>query len=135
VIVAYRTELVAMRVEPLEVKKDAAYWVERLLRNWVTWMHGGSRPAGYPKRACGGVTNYTSMDLENVAAYENLDRDLAERTNACIDDLAPVERCAIYNRYLQAVFRFPRESREDALARAMKNLEAGLKKRGVWLGE
>lgn len=98
-------------------------------------MHSGSRPAGYPKKASGGVTNYTSMDLDNVAAYENLDHDLAVRTNAAIDDLPPVESCAIYHKYLHAVFRFNREGLDAVLGRARENIKAGLRRRGVWLGE
>jgi hypothetical protein len=122
-------------VIPNEISKDADYWVERNLRNWVSWMHAGSKPDGYPKWACGGITNYTSMDLDNIAAYESLDSGLAEATNAAIDDLAPVESCAIYHTYLHAVFRFNRTSLDDALARAREKLKALLRKRHVWLGE
>lgn len=109
--------------------------LEPHMRNWVTWMHADLGPRGCPNRACGGARNYTSMDLDNVAAYENLDRDLAERTDAVIDDLAPAERCAINHKYLHAVFRFNRESYEDVLARALVNVLAGLRRRNVWLAE
>ena len=109
--------------------------VEDLLRNWVTFMHGESKPDGYPSRACGGVTNYTSMDLENVAAYENLDRGLAEKTDAVIAGLSPVEQCAIHHTYLHAVYRFQRETLDVVLTRAKQRIEIGLRRRDVWLGE
>jgi hypothetical protein len=116
-------------------QRPAQLRVEDLLRNWVTFMHGEAKPAGYPKRACGGVTNYTSLDLENVAAYENLDRELAEKTDAVIAGLTPVEQCAVHHRYLRAVYRFHRESLEDVLDRARLKIEIGLRKRDVWLGD
>jgi hypothetical protein len=125
--------IVSMALAPARATAD--YWIERLLRNWVSFMHGESKPDGLPDRASGGATCYTSLDLDNVAAYENLDRDLAEKTNAVIDSLVPAERCAVYHRYLHAVFRFPRGDVDSLLARAKVNLEAGLRRRGVWLGE
>lgn len=109
--------------------------VERLLRNWVTFMHGEAKPAGYPRKACGGVTNYTSLDLDNVAAYENLDRELAEKTDAVIAGLTPVEQCAIHHVYLRAVYRFHREQLESVLDRAKLKIEIGLRRRDVWLGD
>jgi hypothetical protein len=121
--------LLAMSIQPV-----AQRGVENCIRIWVTYMHGESKPAGYPRRASGGVTNYTSLDLENVAAYENLDREIAEKTDAVIESLSPAERCAIHHKYLHAVYRFNRETLEAALARALQRLEIGLRARDVWLG-
>lgn len=117
------------------VPRPAEKAVERLLRNWVTYMYGESKPAGYPRKACGGVTNYTSLDLDNVAAYENLDRELAEKTDAVIASLSPVEQCAIHHQYLHAVYRFQRETLDIVLGRARQKIEIGLRRRDVWLGD
>lgn len=118
----------------MSVERPAQAAVERMLRNWVTFMHGEAKPAGYPQRACGGVTGYTSLDLDNVAAYENLDRELAEKTDAVIAGLSPAEQCAIHHVYLHAVFRFQRETLDYVLDRAKQKIEIGLRKRDVWLG-
>lgn len=124
--------IVAIEIKPARAAREA---VERLLRKWVTFMHGEAKPAGYPTKASGGVTGYTSLDLDNVAAYENLDRVLAEKTDAVINGLTPIEQCAIHHRYLQAVYRFQRETFDVVLDRAKCKIEIGLRKRDVWLGE
>lgn len=123
-----------IKIQSLSPDRTARRAVERILRIWVTYMHGEAKPAGYPRKACGGVTGYTSLDLENVAAYENLDRDLAEKADATINSLTPIEQCAIHHTYLHAVFRFNRERPHVVLERALIKIEIGLRKREVWLG-
>lgn len=122
--------LLSMTVAPLRPAQEA---VERLLKSWVRYMHANEGPDGYPKEACGGLTNYTSLDLDNIAAFENLDRVLAEKTDAVIASLSPVEQCAIHHAYLHAVYRF-REPLEAILDRAKHKIEIGLRARDVWLG-
>lgn len=119
-----------MSVEPLRPAQAA---VERLLRNWVRYMHADEGPEGCPSQACGGMTNYTSLDLDNVAAFENLDRVLAEKTDAVIAGLTLVEQSAVHNHYLHAVYRF-REPQDVVLERARLKIEIGLRARDVWLG-
>lgn len=126
--------VLAIEVRPVR-DRPAQRAVERLLRLWVSYMHAEAKPAGYPRKACGGVTNYTSMDLDNIAAFENLDRVLAEKTDAVIASLTPVEQCAIHHEYLHAVFRFQREAFDVALERARNKIEIGLRARDVWLGD
>lgn len=120
-----------MMVEPLRPAQEA---VERMLRNWVRYMHADEGPEGCPSQACGGLTNYTSLDLDNVAAFENLDRVLAEKTDAVIAGLSSVEQCAIHHAYLHAVYRFNREPLDVVLQRAKLRIEIGLRARDVWLG-
>lgn len=126
--------ILSIEITPIRPAQKA---VERLLRNWVSYMHGhgGEKPSGCPKGASGGITNYTSLDLDNVAAYENLDRTLAEKTDAVIASLTPVEQSAIHHQYLHAVYRFQRETLDMVLTRAKQKIEIGLRKRDVWLGE
>lgn len=111
--------------------------VERILLTcWVPYMHGGGdKPQGCPTHACGGIQNYTSLDLDNIEAYENLDHTLAEKCDAVIGSMSQVEQCAIHHTYLHAVYRFNREPLEDVLERAMLKLEIGLRARNVWLGD
>jgi hypothetical protein len=124
--------VLAMTAEPVRI---AQHGVERCLRVWVSYMHGDEKPEGLPAKACGGVTNYTSMDLDNIAAYENLDTAIAEHTNAVIESLPPAQKCAVHHIYLHAFFRFPRDNVHELLENAKHALEIGLRRRGVWLGE
>lgn len=120
---------------PQEITRDAASMVEYHLRNWVTWMHGGERPDGLPKRASGGLENYTSFDSEGWTAWEKLDKWTAEATNAAIESLKMNEQCAIHHAYLHAVYRFNRCKYQDVLDSAKENLKIALRKKNVWLGE
>lgn len=114
------------------------YWVDSHLQTWARSMSGDNLPRGCPRQACVGE-NYSSLDLDNVAAYEHLDADIARRTGAVIDDIGirhPAQKAAIYRAYgVAAVFRFPRENYAQILDAAKENVKLGLRKRGVWLGE
>jgi hypothetical protein len=128
---------VFLAIEVRPVDRPAQRAVERLLRNWASFMHGTAdvTPQGCPRRASGGLQSYTSLDLDNVAAYENLDTVLAEKTDAVIASLTPVEQSAIHHKYLHAVYRFQRETLEAVLGRAKHKIEIGLRARDVWLGD
>lgn len=121
-----------MMIEPLMMAEHKA---DRFIRLWVTYMHMEAKPDGLPTHACGGATNYTSLDLDNVAAYENLDLGLAEKTDAVINSLPLPEQCAVYHRFLYAVYRFHRGNFDEVLARAKDSIIAGLQRRDVWIGE
>lgn len=111
------------------------YWVDLHLQNWVRWMHGESKPAGLPKKASGGMQNYTSFDSEGWQAWEKLDEWTAEATNAAVESLPPSQQAAISHKYLNSVYRFPRDNYEAMLTEAMRNLVPALRRRNVWLGE
>ncbi len=98
-------------------------------------MHRGELPDGMPSEGCGGVENFTTYDNNSERAYAALDAWAAETTHAVINGLSPVERVAIYRAYVDAVYRFWREEYEVVLCRAKANVQAGLKRRGIWLGE
>lgn len=115
--------------------KDAHYWLEWNLENWARWMSGGARPQGLPRSASGGLSNYTTLDVNNERAYGKLDAWAASATNAAIDDLKPIEQCAISNAYLCSVWRFRNVNQADVLASAKRNVVIGLRRRGIWLGE
>lgn len=117
------------------VVKDAAYWTEWHLQNWCNWMHGRDLPDGMPDEACGGIENYTSYDHNNERAYEKLDAWAAELTHLVIHGLVESEQAAIYHAYVNAVYRFMRGNYHELLLSARANVQAGLRRRGIWLGE
>lgn len=125
--------ILAAQINPIRPARQA---VEHLLRTvWVPYMHGsGGKPRGCPNRASGGIQNYTSMDLDNVEAYERLDKTIGEKIDAAIADLTPVEQCAVHHTYLHAVYRFQRDTLERVMDNALLKLEIGLRTRNVWLG-
>lgn len=126
--------LLSIQIKPIRPARQA---VEHLLRTvWVPYMHGsGGKPRGCPTRASGGIQNYTSMDLDNVEAYERLDYTIGQKIDAAIADLTPVEQCAMHHTYLHAVYRFQRETLPVVMDRALLRLEMGLRARNVWLGQ
>lgn len=114
--------------------KDAEYWTEWNLSNWAKWMQHGGLPDGCPKEACGGLENYTTVDLDNEKAYESLDERLAEATNAAIDDLQPASKSAIYREY--GILKAYSGADYVAVLRLAKlEVREGLRLRNVWLGE
>ena len=102
-------------------------------------MNQDALPDGVPHEACGGIENYSSVDLDNDNAYAALDSDLANRTNAVIEDIGvrhPAQHAALYRAFgLVSVFRFPRDNYAQVLESAKENVKIGLRIRGVWLGE
>ena len=86
-----------------------------------------ARPDGLPSAASRGRESYTSFSSEMWTVWE--------ATNAAIEDLVPIEQCAIYQQYLQAMYRFPRGNFEIVLVRAKEHLMVELPTRGVWLGK
>lgn len=115
--------------------KDAAYWTHVHLQNWAAWMERDDPPDGVPREASGGAENYSTLDAHSELAYAKLDAWAAENTNAVIDGLPDAEQAAIYHCYIQAVYRFLRGNYDAILARARGNVQAGLRRRGVWLGQ
>ena len=125
--------VVESSIEP--ILKDAAWWTEWHLWNWALWMNAGELPDGVPCEACGGAENYTTYDANSERAYTALDAWSAETTHMVVQGLDASERMAVHRCYLDAVYRFVRGNYEEILARARANAQAGLRRRGVWLGE
>lgn len=115
--------------------KDAAWWTEWHLGNWSDWMRRGELPEGMPDQASGGAENYTNYDADSERAYSALDMWAADTTNAVVHGLQGHETAAIYHAYLDAVYRFMRGNYEEILMHAKDNVQVGLRRRGVWLGE
>lgn len=117
-----------------EIAKDAAYWTESALLTWARFMRGRDLPDGLPGKD-GILEGFSGYDANSEHAYDKLDGWIADTTHAVICGLVPAENAAIYHTYLQAVYRFPRSNYSEVLERARANVQAGLKRRGVWLGQ
>ena len=97
--------------------------------NWRRWMRHDGVTDGYPGKAAGCVGGGLSQTFDDMV-------DAADTRCACIVDgvvnsLSPVERSAIYHKYLYAVFRFPRGF-EEAIAAARLKVAGMLVARGVY---
>ena len=120
----------------LEIVKDRAYWVEKLLTNWCAWMRAPDLPDGAPDRGCGGVVGFAMYgNFDDMC--DSMDVRLAETTNSIIDDLPTLEQMAIYRHYdIIAVFAWSRAGvYERTLERAKTLVGDGLAARGVYLGD
>ena len=109
---------------------DGSYGLadERLawhLDNWATWESSNwdaelaySLSKGY---------SY-SQDFDDLCM--KMDRECAYKTKAAIDSLTPVESCAVFNKMVRSVFRFP-EDLDSAWVRARWRLRKDLYRRGL----
>lgn len=101
--------------------------LEAILENWAQSMRSGTGVDGYNHESSGFVGGGYMGDFDDMV--QAADRRLAAATNTVIDDLTPVERCAIHHRYLRSLFRF--RDYERTLIAAKENVRRGLKRRGV----
>lgn len=109
---------------------DGSYGLsdERLnwhLENWGTWESSKwdaelayTLSAGY---------SY-GKDFDELCM--DMDRECAYKTKAAIDSLTPAESCAVFNKIVRSVFRFP-EDMESCWTRARWLLRKDLYRRGL----
>ena len=116
------------------IAKDAAYWTESALLTWARFMRRNESPDGFPDHVAI-LETFSGYDANSEHAYDKLDVWIADTTHAVICGLIPIENAAIYHIYLQAVYRFPRGNYSEVLERARANVQDGLRRRGVWLGD
>lgn len=108
-------------------------WIDWYCINWARWMRSGGLPDGYPHKTPGTVNRSIFSAWDDMIEAD--DRRIAAVTDAVINDLPPVQSCALHHAYLNAVYRFSeRYPYHVAIEEAKENLVAGLKKKGVWLG-
>jgi hypothetical protein len=114
-------------------QKDPDYWIDWHLNNWARWMHLGGKPAGFPSKGSGGAQGYTVYSGDMDSSYSHSDGVVACATEAVISDLPPDEKWAIYRQYLDTDYRgdgpFMR-----SLEQGKRNVERGLKRKGMWMG-
>jgi len=118
-------ELDLIIAQKAQAKADA---VVRLLMDWADWQKGYRMKIGYPRRSAGmssgGVVSEQSSD-----DYTSSDNIRCEIVDGCVDGLIPVQKAAIYHRYLAAVFRM--RDYEHSLLHAHEQLTHTLRVKGV----
>lgn len=98
------------------------------LSNWAAWMQRGNGVLGYKILAVYGANG--SRHLQDWE--EEMDDYCARATDACLQDLEPVERCAVEHQWLQAVFRFRPGVFDASLSSAAEKLKKFLDRKGIW---
>lgn len=84
---------------------------------------------GYPSRAIGLCSGYVSKSFDEFC--EELDSAIAHAMDAIIEhELTPVQRAAVYHKYLHAVYRFPRNNYDEVLNQALDSISSGMKRKG-----
>lgn len=115
------------RVNPFARSTDH-HRLDELLDRWAVWIRAGGLEEFDVKSASYWPTGRSTFD-DMIFAADSRD---AERMNACIEDLPPVEQCAVSHIHVAAVFRSNRGERvEDVYLRARGNLSEGLRRRRV----
>lgn len=101
-----------------------------LLEAWANWQKGYRLKLSYPSKSCGFESGgWVSKSFDEMA--EESDAEICRLVDFAVSDLVPVQSSAIHNKYLAAVFRFPRDNYQDALIAAHKTLIETLPKKGV----
>ena len=104
--------------------------------NWRRWMRHDAATDGYPGKAAGCVGGGYSQSFDDMV--DAADIRCAMIVDALVNSLTPLERAAIYHRYLYAVFRHGRDEAERqtflrlATARARLKVAEWLVIRGVY---
>jgi hypothetical protein len=96
---------------------------------WAAWVRRWKPSIGYPQRAAG---LHTGGSVQSFADLTDQADDYAARTlNGMIESLPPAQQCAIHAIHLGAVWRFPRQNRDELYEQARTTLEAGLIRWGL----
>lgn len=99
-------------------------------RNWADWMHSGRGVQGLPRSSVGLSTGGGQASFDDLA--DGSERRVAAACNAIIEGLPPAVSAALFNKYLHAVYRFPRGNQEECLERGRQGVRAGLERRGIF---
>ncbi len=87
------------------------------------------RELWYPDQACGCVGGGYGLSYEDL--LEANDKLHAESVGAAIDDLPPIEQCAVFHVHLSSVFR-GRAPMEKTYEAARYTLRVVLPQRGIY---
>lgn len=100
------------------------------LDNWRRWMRKDSVTDGYSRTAAGCIGGGYSQSFDDMVDAEDI--RCARILDALVNSLEPIERAAIYHRYLYAVFRHGRDQMDAALQRGRMRIAGWLVTRGVY---
>lgn len=98
--------------------------------NWKRYMRKDEVTDGYPRRAAGCIGGGYSQSFDDMVDAQ--DARVARIVDALVTSLEPIERAAIYHRYLYAVFRHGRDQMDAALQRGRMRIAGWLVTRGVY---
>lgn len=96
--------------------------------NWRRYMRKDDVTDGYPGKASGCVGGGYSQTFDDMVDAEDV--RVARVVDALVNSLTPLERAAIYHRYLYAVFRHG--ELEQAIERGRYRVAVWLVARGVY---
>ena len=104
--------------------------LETYLWNWSRWMKSGQLEAWYPGQSTGMTGGGASESFDSMCDRE--ESKISRVVDTVIQDLPPVQSCALHHKYLNAVYRFRSEADlSHALALAKDAVRAGLKARHI----
>lgn len=102
--------------------------LDELLDRWAVWIRAG----GMEQFEVGAAGFWSSGSTDFDSMVNTADMKDAVTMNAVVEDLAPIEQCAVSHIHIGAVFRSNRgEKMEDVYVRARINLSDGLRRRKV----
>lgn len=101
------------------------------LENWAYFQRDRQSDYGetYSGKDSSGARSNSSKAFDDLV-YE-VDARCSEAVTVILSELTPVQQAAIHNKYLDGVYRFPRNNFEEALAQARVFVRAGLMRRGI----
>lgn len=102
--------------------------IEDAMKMWASWQQNSGIRLWYPQKAVGfasgGINCWDDVELST-------DAWMCGEIDAAVDQLPPAQHAAIHNRYLEAVFRFPRNNYELLLEFALEEIIRLIRKKGV----
>lgn len=101
--------------------------VVSILEEWSDWMQSDDENHGYPKKSAGFSQCVTLGTFEDMC--DHADNLRMQVVDACVSDLPPDQRAAIYRQYLAAVFRM--RDFEGSLLAAHEALSRALISKGM----
>lgn len=108
--------------------------VEYHLRTWARWQfgsrYGSLRRLWFAGNASGRMASGSST-FEDLC--DSADDQRARVINALVDDLVPMQRCAVHHVHLTSVYRFPRSTLEATYAQALLALRRGMVRKGIFV--
>jgi hypothetical protein len=102
--------------------------VEWHLDNWSAWVRAYRPKLGFPSHAMG-LACVGASDFDDLC--QEADSYAAKATEAAIENLSPAEAGAIHRKWLDAVYRFPRNNYPALYAQAVGKLGVALEKKGL----
>ena len=102
--------------------------IKEIMLMWADWHRAGRSRLGYPSRAAviatGGVNCW-----DDIA--EGVDTWICSETETAVNDLEPIQACAIHHCYLHSVYRWPRGNYPEVLGVALDMVAERLKSLNV----